>query len=157
MTESFAELFEQSQTSLNNLKSGAIVTGTVEEIRADVVVVNVGLKSEGVIDINQFRNEQGEIEVAVGDIVKVALEAVENGFGETVLSRDKAKKALVWDELETVSDDFRAAVRSKTQKGGQQVPYHGSFCGATPSVMRDMEWYLRRWDEVLGRNVRRGA
>ena len=104
MTESFAELFEQSQTSLNNLKSGAIVTGTVEEIRADVVVVNVGLKSEGVIDINQFRNEEGEIEVAVGDIVKVALESVENGFGETVLSRDKAKKALVWDELETVMD-----------------------------------------------------
>lgn len=104
MTESFAELFEQSQTSLNNLKAGAIVTGTVEEIRADVVVVNVGLKSEGVIAIEQFRNEQGEIEVKVGDIVKVALEAVENGFGETVLSRDKAKKALVWDELETVMD-----------------------------------------------------
>jgi small subunit ribosomal protein S1 len=104
MTESFAELFEQSQTSLNNLKSGAIVTGTVEEIRADVVVVNVGLKSEGVIAIEQFRNEQGEIEVKVGDIVKVALESVENGFGETVLSRDKAKKALVWDELETVMD-----------------------------------------------------
>jgi small subunit ribosomal protein S1 len=104
MTESFAELFEQSQTSLNNLKSGAIVTGTVEEIRADVVVVNVGLKSEGVIDINQFRNEQGEIEVQVGDIVKVALESIENGFGETVLSRDKAKKALVWDELETLMD-----------------------------------------------------
>ena len=97
MTESFAELFEQSQTSLNNLKSGAIVTGTVEEIRSDVVVVNVGLKSEGIIDINQFRNEQGEIEVAVGDIIKVALESVENGFGETVLSRDKAKKALVLD------------------------------------------------------------
>ncbi len=104
MTESFAELFEQSQTSLNNLKSGAIVTGTVEEIRADVVVVNVGLKSEGVIDINQFRNEQGELEVKVGDIVKVALESIENGFGETVLSRDKAKKALVWDELETLMD-----------------------------------------------------
>src|SRR5574343_590798 len=81
MTESFAELFEQSQTSLNNLKSGAIVTATVEEIRADVVVVNVGLKSEGVIDINQFRNEEGEIEVAVGDSGKVALDAVENGTG----------------------------------------------------------------------------
>ncbi len=104
MTESFAELFEQSQTSLNNLKSGAIVSGIVEEIRADVVVVNVGLKSEGVIDINQFRNEQGEIEVKVGDTVKVALESIENGFGETVLSRDKAKKALVWDELETLMD-----------------------------------------------------
>jgi small subunit ribosomal protein S1 len=104
MTESFAELFEQSQTSLNNLKPGAIVTGTVEEIRSDVVVVNVGLKSEGVIPIEQFRNEQGELEVAVGDIVKVALESVENGFGETILSRDKAKKALVWDELETLMD-----------------------------------------------------
>lgn len=104
MTESFAELFEQSQASLNNLKPGAIVTGTVEEIRSDVVVVNVGLKSEGVIPIEQFRNEQGELEVAVGDVVKVALESVENGFGETVLSRDKAKKALVWDELETLMD-----------------------------------------------------
>lgn len=104
MTESFAELFEQSQTTLNNLKPGAIVTGTVEEIRSDVVVVNVGLKSEGVIPVEQFRNEQGELEVAVGDIVKVALESVENGFGETVLSRDKAKKALVWDELETLMD-----------------------------------------------------
>ena len=104
MTESFAELFEQSQTSLNNLKPGAIVTGTIEEIRSDVIVVNVGLKSEGVIPIEQFRNEQGELEVAVGDIVKVALESVENGFGETVLSRDKAKKALVWDELETLMD-----------------------------------------------------
>lgn len=104
MTESFAELFEQSQASLNNLKPGAIVTGTVEEIRSDVIVVNVGLKSEGVIPIEQFRNEQGELEVAVGDIVKVALESVENGFGETVLSRDKAKKALVWDELETLMD-----------------------------------------------------
>src|SRR5574343_899034 len=120
MTESFAELFEQSQTSLNNLKSGAIVTATVEEIRADVVVVNVGLKSEGVIDINQFRNEEGEIEVAVGDIVKVALEAVENGFGETVLSRDKAKKALVWDELETVMDAGETVpgrIRGKVQGG----------------------------------------
>ncbi len=104
MTESFAELFEQSQTSLNNLKPGAIVTGTIEEIRSDVIVVNVGLKSEGVIPIEQFRNEQGELEVAVGDIVKVALESVENGFGETILSRDKAKKALVWDELETLMD-----------------------------------------------------
>ena len=104
MTESFAELFEQSQTSLNNLKPGAIVTGTIEEIRSDVIVVNVGLKSEGVIPIEQFRNEQGELEVAVGDIVKVALESVENGFGETILSRKKKKKALVWDELETLMD-----------------------------------------------------
>lgn len=100
MTESFAELFEQSQTALNKLKPGAIVSGVVVEIRNDVVVVNAGLKSEGIVPIEQFKNEAGELEVAVGDTVKVALDSLENGFGETVLSREKAKRAMVWDELE---------------------------------------------------------
>src|SRR3546814_9236531 len=93
MTESFAELFEQSQAALTNLKPGSIVTGVVVEIRSDVVVVNAGLKSEGIVPIEQFRNEAGELEVAVGDTVKVALDALENGFGETVLSRERAKRA----------------------------------------------------------------
>ena len=101
MTESFAELFEQSQVALAKLKPGAIVSGTVVEIRTDVVVINAGLKSEGIVPIEQFRNEQGELEVAVGDTVKVALDSLENGFGETVLSREKAKRAMVWDELES--------------------------------------------------------
>src|SRR6187551_4039610 len=100
MTESFAELFEQSER-VSKLKPGAILTGTVVEIRSDVVVINAGLKSEGVVPIEQFRNEQGELEINVGDTVKVALESLENGFGETVLSREKAKRAMVWDELET--------------------------------------------------------
>jgi len=100
MTESFAELFEQSQSNLAKLKPGAIVTGTVVDIRGDVVVINAGLKSEGIVPIEQFRNDAGEIEVKVGDEVKVALDAIENGFGETVLSREKAKRAMVWDELE---------------------------------------------------------
>jgi len=100
MTESFAELFEQSQTALNKLKPGAIVSGVVVEIRTDMVVINAGLKSEGIVPIEQFRNEAGELEVSVGDTVKVALDSLENGFGETVLSREKAKRALVWDELE---------------------------------------------------------
>ncbi len=99
MTESFAELFEQSE-KLSKLKPGAIVVGTIVEIRSDVVVVNAGLKSEGIVPIEQFKNEQGELEVAVGDEVKVALDSLENGFGETVLSREKAKRSLVWDELE---------------------------------------------------------
>ena len=99
MTESFAELFEQSQ-SLNKLRSGAIVSGVVVEIRSDVVVVHAGLKSEGIIPIEQFRNDNGELEISVGDTVKVALDAIENGFGETLLSREKAKRSLVWDELE---------------------------------------------------------
>src|SRR6187402_612529 len=101
MTESFAELFEQSQHALSKLKPGSIVSGVIVEIRSDVIVVNAGLKSEGVIDIEQFRTEAGEIDVKVGDTVKVALESLENGFGETVLSREKAKRAMVWDELET--------------------------------------------------------
>ncbi|MFT3806140.1 30S ribosomal protein S1 [Arenimonas sp.] len=101
MTESFAELFEQSQAAIAKLKPGAIVSGTVVEVRADVVVINAGLKSEGIVPIEQFRNEQGELEVAVGDTVKVALDSLENGFGETVLSREKAKRAMVWDELES--------------------------------------------------------
>ena len=100
MTESFAELFEASQANLAKLKPGAIVIGTVVEVRGDVVVINAGLKSEGIVPIEQFRNDAGEIDVGVGDQVKVALDSIENGFGETVLSREKAKRAMVWDELE---------------------------------------------------------
>ena len=101
MTESFAELFEQSAAAnLSKLKPGSIVIGTVVDVRSDVVVINAGLKSEGIVPIEQFRNDAGEIDVAIGDTVKVALDSLENGFGETVLSRDKAKRAMVWDELE---------------------------------------------------------
>jgi small subunit ribosomal protein S1 len=99
MTESFAELFEESLAA-QSLKPGSIVTGIIMEIRDDAVVVNAGLKSEGIVPIDQFRNLQGELEVEVGDSVQVALDTVEDGFGETRLSRDKAKRALVWDKLE---------------------------------------------------------
>jgi small subunit ribosomal protein S1 len=100
MTESFAELFEQSQNNLAKLKPGAIVSGLVVDVRSDVVVINAGLKSEGIVPIEQFRNDDGTLTVAVGDTVKVALDSLENGFGETVLSREKAKRSMVWDELE---------------------------------------------------------
>jgi len=122
MTESFAELFEQSQT-LAKLKPGTIVSGIVVEIRNDVVVVNAGLKSEGIVPIEQFQNERGELEVAVGDEVKVALDAIEDGFGETRLSREKAKRSLVWDELET-AQQANATVVGKISgkvKGGFTV------------------------------------
>jgi small subunit ribosomal protein S1 len=101
MTESFAELFEESLAA-HSLKPGTIVTGIIMEIRDDSVVVNAGLKSEGFVPISQFRNLQGELEVEVGDEVQVALDTVEDGFGETRLSRDKAKRSLVWDKLEGV-------------------------------------------------------
>ena len=100
MTESFAELFEQSQAVIAKLKPGSIVTGVIVEIRNDVVVINAGLKSEGIVPIDQFRNDDGELDINVGDEVKVALDALENGFGETILSREKAKRSMVWDELE---------------------------------------------------------
>ncbi|HET9189846.1 MAG TPA: S1 RNA-binding domain-containing protein, partial [Rudaea sp.] len=122
MTESFAELFEQSQT-LNKLKPGAIVSGIVVEVRNDVVVINAGLKSEGIVPIEQFRNDAGEIEVKLGDEVKVALDAIEDGFGETRLSREKAKRSLVWDELET-AQQANATVTGKISgkvKGGFTV------------------------------------
>jgi small subunit ribosomal protein S1 len=99
MTESFAELFEQSLTE-RELRPGAIVMGRVVEIRDDAVVINAGLKSEGIVPIYQFEKADGELEVAVGDEVEVALDTVEDGFGETRLSREKAKRSRVWTTLE---------------------------------------------------------
>ncbi|MGH8401119.1 MAG: S1 RNA-binding domain-containing protein, partial [Gammaproteobacteria bacterium] len=99
MSESFAELFEES-IKKSQMQSGSILKARVMEIRPDVVIVNAGLKSEGVIPAEQFYNEHGEIEVAVGDDVEVALDAVEDGFGETRLSREKAKRARSWTRLE---------------------------------------------------------
>jgi len=100
MTESFAELFEES-IAKTQLTSGAIVIGTVLEITNDSVIVNAGLKSEGVIPKSQFLSLAGEIEVTVGDQVEVALDTVEDGFGSTRLSREKAKRHHAWKVLET--------------------------------------------------------
>ena len=100
MSESFAELFEQSIAS-GPIKSGTILTGTVIEVSPEVVVVSAGLKSEAVIPASQFRDENGELEVQVGDEVEVALDAVEDGSGETRLSRERAKRARTWEALET--------------------------------------------------------
>jgi small subunit ribosomal protein S1 len=104
MTESFEALLEESLAQ-KNLKPGTIVNGVIMEIRNDTVVVNAGLKSEGIVPISQFKNLQGELEVEVGDEVQVALDTLEDGFGETRLSRDKAKRALVWDKLESAFED----------------------------------------------------
>jgi len=97
--ESFAEMFEQSVAN-TQLTNGAIVIGTVVDISNDAVIVNAGLKSEGVIPKNQFISQNGELEVAVGDQIEVALEAVEDGTGSTRLSREKAKRHQAWGVLE---------------------------------------------------------
>ncbi|MEM7610051.1 MAG: 30S ribosomal protein S1 [Pseudomonadota bacterium] len=99
MSESFAQLFEESLAS-QQIAPGTILNGTVMAVNSDVVIVNAGLKSEAVIPVEQFHNESGELEVAVGDVVEVALDAVEDGFGETRLSREKAKRARTWTRLE---------------------------------------------------------
>jgi len=99
MTESFAELFEQSLAN-QNIKSGAIIAGKVIEISNDVVIVSAGLKSEAVIPKSQFRDESGELEVEVGDEVEVALDSLEDGSGETRLSRERAKRERTWTMLE---------------------------------------------------------
>src|SRR6056297_1814755 len=126
MTESFAELFEQSLDE-SKLRPGAIVTGRVVEIREDVVVVNAGLKSEGIVPIHQFQTDDGELEVEVGDEVEVSLDAVEDGFGETRLSREKAKRARIWDKLETASEAEENVIGqiSGKVKGGFTVSIDG--------------------------------
>jgi small subunit ribosomal protein S1 len=122
MTESFAELFEAS-IAQTQLKTGSIIVGTVLEITNDAVIVNAGLKSEGVIPKDQFLNLAGEIEVAVGDQVEVALDAVEDGFGATRLSREKAKRHHAWKVLETAfeaEENVTGRINGKV-KGGFTV------------------------------------
>ena len=126
MSENFAELFEQSLQN-RSLKSGSIITGQVIELRNDFVVVHAGLKSEGLVPISEFKNSDGELEVVVGDEVMVALEAVEDGFGETKLSREKAKRAMVWDVLETAQEagDIVTGKINGKVKGGFTVDVEG--------------------------------
>ena len=122
MSENFAELFEESLNDIN-MTPGAIVIGTVVDIDSDWVTVNAGLKSEGFIPRSQFLNESGEFELEVGDQVKVALETVEDGFGETRLSREKAKRAESWQELEEAfkeNEVVKGVINGKV-KGGFTV------------------------------------
>ncbi|WP_225772484.1 30S ribosomal protein S1 [Pseudomonas sp. Marseille-Q5115] len=126
MSESFAELFEESLKTLN-LQPGAIITGTVVDIDGDWVTVHAGLKSEGVIPLEQFFNEAGELTIKVGDEVHVALDAVEDGFGETKLSREKAKRAECWIVLEAAfaAEEVVKGVINGKVKGGFTVDVNG--------------------------------
>ncbi len=109
MTESFADLFEQSLQDLE-FRPGAIVSGTVVAIENGMVLVDAGLKSESPISADQFKNAQGELEVNVGDKVDVALDSVEDGFGETQLSREKAKRHEAWIVLEKAYEDAETVI-----------------------------------------------
>jgi len=122
MSESFAELFEESLNTVE-MVPGSIVIGTVVDIDSEWVVVHAGLKSEGVIPRNQFVSESGEFTVEIGDQVKVAMEVVDDGFGETRLSREKARRAESWDMLEDAftSNEPVIGVMNGKVKGGFTV------------------------------------
>ena len=109
MSESFADLFEESLITIE-MAPGSIVTGTVVDIDDDWVVVHAGLKSEGVIPKNQFLNEEGVCTLTIGDQVKVAMEVVDDGFGETRLSREKARRAESWEKLEEASEQGEVVI-----------------------------------------------
>ncbi|MBP8814342.1 MAG: S1 RNA-binding domain-containing protein, partial [Laribacter sp.] len=120
--ESFASLFEES-LSRQVMKAGEVITAEVVGIDPNFVIVNAGLKSESLIPTEEFKNDKGELEVSIGDFVTVALESLENGFGETKLSRDKAKRMAAWLELEEALEAGKilSGVISGKVKGGLTV------------------------------------
>jgi len=126
MTESFAQLFEESLKTIET-RPGSIVRGVVVSIDKDVVLVDAGLKSESAIPAEQFKNAAGELEIQVGDEVDVALDAVEDGFGETLLSREKAKRHEAWITLEKAYEDAETVtgVINGKVKGGFTVELNG--------------------------------
>jgi small subunit ribosomal protein S1 len=122
MSESFAELFEQSQIE-GKMRPGTIVSATVVDVNQDTVTVNAGLKSEGLIPIEQFYDEKGDLEVSVGDTIDVALDTVEDGYGETRLSREKAKRLMAWTNLEKAHEANETVIGTIAErvKGGFTV------------------------------------
>jgi len=126
MSESFAALFEESLKRAE-MRSGEVITAEVVRIEHNHVVVNAGLKSEAYVPIAEFKNDQGEIEVQVGDFVSVAIDSVENGFGDTLLSRDKAKRLASWMALEKAleSGEFVTGTTGTKVKGGLKVMVNG--------------------------------
>ena len=122
MTESFAALLDESLSTLD-MQPGSIVSGVVLDVDKDWVTVNVGLKSEGVVSLDEFRNNEGELDISVGDEVEVALEAVEDGYGETRISREKARKIATWKMLEDAleSGEFVTGKIINRVKGGFSV------------------------------------
>ncbi|PKH24282.1 30S ribosomal protein S1 [Enterobacterales bacterium CwR94] len=126
MTESFAQLFEESLKEIET-RPGSIVRGVVVSIDKDIVLVDAGLKSESAIPAEQFKNAAGELEIQVGDEVDVALDAVEDGFGETLLSREKAKRHEAWITLEKAYEDAETVtgIINGKVKGGFTVELNG--------------------------------
>jgi small subunit ribosomal protein S1 len=126
MSESFAALFEESLTR-SEMRAGEVITAEVVRMDHNHVVVNAGLKSEAFIELSEFKNDKGEIEVKVGDFVSVAIGSIENGYGDTILSRDTAKRLASWMSLEKAleSGEFVSGMTSGKVKGGLMVMVNG--------------------------------
>ncbi len=124
--ESFAAMFEES-LQRSDMRTGEVISAEVVRIDYNFVVVNAGLKSEAYVPIEEFKNDLGELEVQVGDFVSVAIDAIENGYGDTILSRDKAKRLASWMSLEVAleSGDFVTGTVSGKVKGGLTVLVNG--------------------------------
>ena len=122
MSESFSELFENSETQ-QNVKPGVLLMGTVVSMNREKAIINVGLKSEGYISLNEFKDVRGELEITEGDVVEVALESIDDGLGHTLLSREKAKRIKMWRELEAAmhSKEVVRGFVTGSVKGGLTV------------------------------------
>jgi small subunit ribosomal protein S1 len=152
MSESFADLFEESLGAVE-MRPGAVLTGTVLDIDGDWVTVHAGLKSEAIIPIEEFYNDSREIEVKIGDQIKVSLESVEDGTGETKLSREKAKRAEAWDELQTAFDEeatITGVINGKV-KGGFTVAIN-NIQGFLPGSLVDVR-PVRDVDHLEGQEL----
>ena len=152
MSESFADLFEESLQSLD-MTPGTLVTGEVVDIDSDWVTVNAGLKSEAIIPRSQFLNDNNELEIKLGDTVKVALEAVEDGFGETRLSREKAKRSEAWEVLQSKFDaeeTVKGYISGKV-KGGFTVSIN-NIQGFLPGSLVDVR-PVRDVDHLEGKEL----
>lgn len=152
MSESFADLFEESLVSLD-MTPGKLVTGEVVDIDSDWVTVHAGLKSEAIIPRSQFLNDANELEIQIGDEVKVALEAVEDGFGETRLSREKAKRAEAWEVLQAkfeAEETVTGCISGKV-KGGFTVSIN-NIQGFLPGSLVDVR-PVRDVDHLEGKEL----
>jgi len=155
MSESFSELFENSETQ-QNVKPGALLMGTVVSMNREKAIINVGLKSEGFISLNEFKDARGELEITEGDVVEVALESIDDGLGHTLLSREKAKRIKMWKELELAmqSKEVVRGFVTGSVKGGLTVEIGvikaflpGSLVDERP--VKDFDFLLEQEIEVI--------
>ncbi|SMM98206.1 SSU ribosomal protein S1p [uncultured Candidatus Thioglobus sp.] len=152
MSESFAELFEGSEQQ-QNVKIGALLMGTVVTINREKAVVNVGLKSEGFISLDEFKNTKGELEIAEGDVVEVALKSIDDGLGNTVLSYNDAKRIKLWQSLELSmnSKEVVTGIVNGSVKGGLTVDI-GVVKAFLPGSLVDVR-PIKDFDYMIGQEI----